>query len=127
MKGSELNTALDFKKLTIIQLQIVLDELQNQQPEERKKLKILTAGSMIEAEIRTHEPEERETEKPLSKALIQSEKKPLLDITSKEMINVHANLYLKNVTLTPFSDPRSSVQLDEFVLFTDHILGITLT
>ncbi|PLT30474.1 hypothetical protein [Peribacillus deserti] len=124
MKGSNLQSVLDFKKLTVVQLQIILDELQqNQSP--KKKLEILTATSIIKGEIRAYEPEEMEKEPILSQALMKSEKEPLLDISTRELINIHACLYLKNVKIQPIASPDTSIHLEELVLFTDHIQGIT--
>ncbi|MFD1736869.1 hypothetical protein ACFSCX_09865 [Bacillus salitolerans] len=66
-----------------------------------------------------------EDEPILGNALTQYELNPAIDISEKEILNTTACIYLKNVKLTPLTSPSSPIFLDEFILFSDHLLGIT--
>lgn len=121
MKVAELENAIDFKKLTIVDLQITLQEKYG-----GKRLKFLTTSGFIEADIHTHEPENFDEFPTLGAALGKMETDLNVVVPEKEVLNVHACVYLKDVKITPLASPDTPTYLDEFVLFTDHIMGLTL-
>ncbi|MFD1736359.1 hypothetical protein ACFSCX_07255 [Bacillus salitolerans] len=124
MKGKELVDAIDFKKLTIVELQIKIEQLQERYPERNKIIYVTQIGT-IEADLQMQMAETLNQEPILGTALSQYELNPAIDINDKEIVNTTACIYLKNVKLTPFSSLNSPVHLEEFVLFSDHLLGIT--
>ncbi len=63
---------------------------------------------------------------PLGNSLWSYEQEPKTDISNKELINVTSCIYLREVKLTPISNLNAPMFLEEFILFSDHILGITL-
>ncbi|MCF6136416.1 hypothetical protein [Pseudalkalibacillus berkeleyi] len=119
MKAAEMEKAVDFKKLTIVDLQISLQESEN-------RLKFVTSTAFIEADVRTHEPESFNDDPTLGRALGKFETNPNVDYSDRDVINIHSCVYLQNVKITPISAPDSATYLDEFVIFTDHILGLAL-
>lgn len=125
MKGKELLEAVDFKKLTIVELQIKFEELKNKYPE--KKIIFFTQSATIEADFQMQLAENLEEEPILGRALQEYELSPEIDITDKTIINSSACIYLTNVKLTPLSTPNSPMYLEEFILFSDHLLGLTTT
>ncbi|WP_421385309.1 hypothetical protein ACOJQI_11255 [Bacillus salacetis] len=124
MKGKDLIDAIDFKKLTVVELHLKFEELKNKYPE-KKKIVFVTQSAMIEAELKMVMDERPGEEPILENSLTQYEVNPAIDIKDKEILNSTACIYLHNVKLTPFSLPGSPIHLDEFILFSDHLLGIT--
>ena len=124
MKGNELLEAIDFKKLTVVELQMNFQELQEKYPEQKKMI-FVTQSFTIEADLQMQLPEDLNEEPILGSALTQYELNPAIDIKNKELLNTSACIYLKNVKLTPIAVPGSPVYLEEFVLFSDHLLGVT--
>jgi hypothetical protein len=125
MKGNELADAVDFKKLTIVELQIKIEELIEKYPE-AKKMVFMTQSALIEADFQMELAEDLEEEPILGCALQEYEMSPEIDITDKTIVNLTACIYLKNVKLTPFSSPNEPLYLEEFILFSDHLLGLTI-
>jgi hypothetical protein len=125
MKGNELADAVDFKKLTIVELQIKFEELKEKYPE-AKKLVFMTQSALIEADFQMELAEDLEEEPILGRALQEYEMSPEIDITDKTIVNLTACIYLNNVKFTPFSSPNEPLYLEEFILFSDHLLGLTI-
>jgi hypothetical protein len=125
MKGKELEEAIDFKKLTIVELQIKIEELKEKYPE-AKKLVYITQSALIEADFQMELAGNVEEEPILGRSLQEYELRPEIDISEKTIVNLSACIYLKNVKLTPLSSRNEPVYLEEFILFSDHLLGITM-
>jgi hypothetical protein len=125
MKGKELEEAIDFKKLTIVELQMKIEELKEKYPE-AKKLVYVTQSALIEADFQMELAEKVEDEPMLGRSLQEYELNPEIDISEKTIVNLSACIYLKNVKLIPLSSPNEPIYLDEFILFSDHLLGITM-
>ncbi|UTE76717.1 hypothetical protein [Rossellomorea sp. KS-H15a] len=125
MKGQELVEAVDFKKLTIVELQMKFEELKDKYPE--KKMIFLTQSATIEADFQMQLAENVEEEPILGRALQEYELSPEIDITDKTIVNSTACIYLTDVKLTPLASPNSPIYLEEFILFSDHLLGLTTT
>jgi hypothetical protein len=125
MKGNELADAVDFKKLTIVELQIKFEELKEKYPK-AKKMGFLTQSALIEADFQMELAEDLEEEPILGRTLQEYEMSPEIDITDKTIVNLTACIYLYNVKLTPFSSPNEPLYLEEFILFSDHLLGLTI-
>ncbi|MGM9986804.1 MAG: hypothetical protein ACI35O_06170 [Bacillaceae bacterium] len=126
MLGKEMNQAVDFKKITILEIELALEEIREQVEEGlQPRLKILTASGFIEATIATTLQTNQTKEPLLSQILTNYEFAPKIDVSEKEIINITACVYLENVIFTPFAT-SAPIKMDELILFTDHILGITL-
>lgn len=125
MKGKEMQDAIDFKKLTIVELQSQLEELKEKYPE-KQRLKYVTQSAIIEADFPMQLAENVEEEPILGRALQQSELSPEINISDKTILNTAASIYLVNVKLTPLTSPNSPIYLEEFILFSDHLLGLTM-
>ncbi|QTM98174.1 hypothetical protein ERJ70_01915 [Sediminibacillus dalangtanensis] len=63
---------------------------------------------------------------PLGHSLVTTERAPKIDIKGKNIINIKSCFYLKDVKLIPITDQSNHFYLNEFILFSDHILGVTL-
>ncbi|RLL40120.1 hypothetical protein D8M04_19455 [Oceanobacillus piezotolerans] len=116
-----MDSAIDFKKLMAIELQINLNELNNE-----SRFVFVTESALIEGEMNLKESDFNNKLAPLGKSLITTEREPKIDVKEKSIINIKACFYLRDVKLTPFSDQNNPIYLNEFVLFSDHILGVTL-
>jgi hypothetical protein len=125
MKGKELEEAIDFKKLTIVELQLKIEELKEKYPE-AKKLVYVIQSALIEADFQMELAENVEEEPILGRSLQEYELSPEIDITEKTIVNLSACIYLKDVKLTPLSSPNEHIFMEEFILFSDHLLGITM-
>ncbi|ASF38955.1 hypothetical protein CEH05_07455 [Halobacillus halophilus] len=118
---SNMESAVDFKKLMAIELQINLGELKND-----SKFTFVTESALVEGIMNLQESDFNGISAPLGHSLVTAEREPKIDLNGKNIINVKACFYLSNVKLTPFSDQSNPIYLNEFVLFSDHILGVTL-
>lgn len=125
MKGKELEEAIDFKKLTIVELQIKIEELKEKYPK-ANKLVYVTQSALIEADFQMELAEHLEEEPILGRSLQEYEIRPEIDIKEKTIVNLSACIYLKDVKLIPFSSPNEPTYLEEIILFSDHLLGITM-
>lgn len=125
--GHELNPELhDMKKLDIVVIQAVLDELQKENSHKRK-IKIATPNSFIIAErINTEEPDINNIPL-LDKAILKSEDTTFKLMQEGKVANLHAMIVLNNVKIIPFSSPDIQMECESFAIYTDHIMGITLT
>ncbi|QWC21133.1 hypothetical protein KJK41_12360 [Bacillus haikouensis] len=125
MKGEELEEAIDFKKLTIVELQIKIEELKEKYPE-ATKLVYVTQSALIEADFQMELAENIEEEPILGRSLQEYELSPEIDIKEKTIVNLSACIYLKDAKLTPLSSTNEPIYLEEFILFSDHLLGLTI-
>ncbi|EDL66681.1 hypothetical protein [Bacillus sp. SG-1] len=125
--GNDLNPNFhDMKKLDLIVLQAELDELQ-QESTHKRKIKIATSNSFIIAErINTEEPDIYKVPL-LDKAILKSEDTTLKTMQEGSVVNLHAMIVLNNVKIMPFSNPDVEMECESFAIYTDHIMGITLT
>ncbi|MEI5907953.1 hypothetical protein WAK64_12895 [Bacillus spongiae] len=124
--GHELNNVHDMKKLDIVILQAVLDELQKES-EQKRKIKIATSNSYIIAErINTEEPDIN-TVPLLDKAILKSEDTIFKMMQEGSVLNLKGMIVLNNVKIIPFANPDMEMDCESFAIYTDHIMGITLT
>ncbi len=125
--GHELNPELlDMKKLDIVVIQAELDELQKENNSKRK-IKIATQNSFIIAErINIEEPDINNIPL-LDKAILKSEDTTFKLMQEGKVTNLHAMIVLNNVKIIPFSNPDIQLEIESFAIYTDHIMGITLT
>ncbi|RWZ58542.1 hypothetical protein EQV77_06135 [Halobacillus fulvus] len=124
--GHKLNHLHDMKKLDLVVLQAELDELQKNN-EKKRKIKIATPNSFIIADrIDTDAPDEQRLPL-LDKALLKSEDTTLKMLAEGNVVNVHAMIVLNDVKIIPFSNPDLNMEYESFALYTDHIMGITLS
>ncbi|MFD2681885.1 hypothetical protein [Bacillus seohaeanensis] len=124
--GHELNTIHDMKKLSIVVTQAVLDELQ-EATKHKRKIRIVTSNSFIVADkISTQEPD-KDNMPLLDRALLESEETTFRIMENGNIVNVYAMIILHNVKIVPFANPDKPIESESFAIFTDHIMGITLT
>ncbi|RIW28693.1 hypothetical protein D3H55_21195 [Bacillus salacetis] len=125
--GHELNPEQhDMKKLDIVVIQAVLDELQKEENHKRK-IKIATANAFIVAERISIDEPDIDTIPLLSKAILKSEDTTFKLMQEGKVANLHAMIVLNNVEIIPFSNPGITLESDCFAIYTDHIMGLSLT
>ncbi|QTM98186.1 hypothetical protein ERJ70_01975 [Sediminibacillus dalangtanensis] len=118
---NNIESVVDFKKLMAIELQINLAELKND-----SRFTFVTESAFIEGVMNLQESDFNGKSAPLGHSLITTERESKIDVKGKNIMNIKACFYLKDVKLTPFSDKNNPIYLNEFILFSDHILGVTL-
>lgn len=124
--GNELNSIHDMKKLSLIVTQAIIDEVQSEMVDKRK-IQITTSNSLIIAdEINMKEPK-IENLTLLETALLKSEDIIFLLIKDSKVTNIFGMIVLKNVKIIPFANPNNVIDLESYALFTDHIMGFSLT
>ena len=123
--GHELNQYQDLKKLDIVVIQAMLNELQKDK-ERNRKIILYTSSFYITANaINTMEPD-KEKLPLLDRAVLESEE-VTFRMDDQKLINMTGMLVLNNVEVTPFTNPDKVIKKESFILFTDHILGVSLT
>lgn len=123
-----LDNLVDLKALTISSFQAAIDGLKKSSEitlGEDTKLILLTQAALIECEILNND--EGEPIYLINKTVLESRKNILSSekYVNKNFLNQSATLSLKNVTITPFSNPQAKINLPVLNLFTDQILGIS--
>lgn len=122
--GHELNTVHDMKKITLLLTQATLDELHK---EENKKIQITTSHCLIIADkINTQEPIMGEMSL-LEQSLLESEDTIHTIINEGNITNLYGMILLRNVKIIPFSAPDKIIELKSYALYTDHIMGFSIT
>ncbi len=124
--GHEQNPMYDMKKLSIVTTQIIADELQNE-VDQKRKVQITTSSSLIVADkINTQEP--NLANMPLlDLALLKSEDTLFPLMKDNKVTNQSGIIVLNNVKIIPFANPDNVIELESYALFTDHIMGFSLT
>ncbi len=124
--GHELSSLHDMKKLDIVVIQAILDELQKNS-DHKRKIKIATSNCFIIADrINTEEPD-IDNNPLLDQAILKSEDTTLKIMQDGKVANLHAMIVLNNVKIIPLANPEKEIECETFALYTDHIMGITLT
>ena len=123
--GHELNQYQDMKKLDIVVIQAILDELQKEK-ENKRKIIILTSNCYIVTEkINITEPD-KEKLPLLDRAVLESEE-VTFRMDNQKFVNMTGMIVLNNVEIIPFTHPDKVMKKESFILYTDHIMGITLS
>lgn len=124
--GHELNPMHDMKKLSIVTAQIIVDELQKE-VDQKRRVQITTSSSLIVADkINTQEP--NLANMPLlDLALLKSEDTLFPLMKDNKVTNQSGIIVLNNVKIIPFANPDNVIELESYALFTDHIMGFSLT
>ncbi|WNB91534.1 hypothetical protein [Bacillus sp. NEB1478] len=126
----ELNNVFDYKKAITTMMDDFLMELIIDGKNERtlkpdSKLLIITQNAYIEGTI-NHFDKVDDEGYFFSQGLKELEKR-LSGLPEKlEAINLTGPLHLKEVTISPMTNPGENRKLSEMLLFTDQILGITI-
>lgn len=116
----------DMKKLSIVTTQIIADELQNK-VEQKRRVQITTSSSLIVADkINTQEPNLANLPL-LDLALLKSEDTIFPLMKDNKVTNQSGIIVLNNVKIVPFANPDNVIELESYALFTDHIMGFSLT
>lgn len=124
--GHEQNPMYDMKKLSIVTTQIIADELQNE-VDQKRKVQITTSSSLIVADkINTQEPNLANLPL-LDLALLKSEDTLFPLMKDNKVTNQSGIIVLNNVKIIPFANPDNVIELESYALFTDHIMGFSLT
>ncbi|WP_462406646.1 hypothetical protein [Gracilibacillus sp. Marseille-QA3620] len=124
--GHELNPMHDMKKLSIVTAQIIADELQNE-VDQKRRVQITTSSSLIVADkINTQEPNLANLPL-LDLALLKSEDTLFPLMKDSKVTNQSGIIVLNNVKIIPFANPDNVIELESYALFTDHIMGFSLT
>ncbi|MDC3413178.1 hypothetical protein NC797_11670 [Aquibacillus sp. 3ASR75-11] len=89
MQGKDLLKAIDYKKLTIVELQLKIKKLREKYPE-KKKLIYVTHSAIIEADFEMELAENLEEEPLIGRAIQEYELYPEIDIKDKRILNTSA-------------------------------------
>lgn len=123
--GHKLNQYQDMKKLDIVVIQAMLNELQKDK-ENKRKVIILTSNCYIVTDkINTEEPDKGKLPL-LDRAVLESEE-IIFRMDNQKFINMTGMIVLNNVEIIPFTHPDKVMKKESFILFTDQIMGITLS
>lgn len=126
LKGHELNTVHDLKKLSIVVASAVAEELQKE-IQQKRKVQITTANAMIMGDSLNLQEPDMEKLPLLSRAILESEDTLFPIINEGNIINFHGMIILNNVKIIPFANPDNVIQYESYALFTDHIMGFAFT
>ena len=123
-----LKNLVDLKAITINSFQVAIDGFKKSDKitlGKDTKLILLTQASLIECELLNEN--EKEPIYLINKMALEARNKLLSteEYTNKNYLNQSATLRLKNVTITPFSNPQAKINLPVLNLFTDQILGVS--
>jgi hypothetical protein len=126
IKGHEINTVHDLKKLSIVVASAVAEELQ-EGTQQKRKVQITTANATIMADALNLQEPDKEKLPLLSRALLESEDTLFPIINEGNIINFHGMIVLNNVKIVPFANPDNVIQYESYAVFTDHIMGFAFT
>lgn len=123
--GHELNQYQDMKKLDIVVIQAMLNELQKEKVNKRKVIILTSNCYIVTDKINTEEPDKGKLPL-LDRAVLESEE-IIFRMDNQKFINMTGMIVLNNVEIIPFTHPDKVMKKESFILFTDQIMGITLS
>ncbi|MEK3975074.1 MULTISPECIES: hypothetical protein [unclassified Psychrobacillus] len=123
--GHELNQYQDMKKLDIVVIQAMLNELQKEKVNKRKVIILTSNCYIVTDKINTEEPDKGKLPL-LDRAVLESEE-IIFRMDNQKFINMTGMILLNNVEIIPFTHPDKVMKKESFILFTDQIMGITLS
>jgi hypothetical protein len=129
MKGGE--TVKDYKAYHATAFGILVDTLKENRdfsvPDDTKVM-IMTHSAVISAELfQLDDPSDSSKQETPSEMVIRMSVQNLHDhvLTNDELQKNSTPIYLKNVSIRPFSNPQSEVKLAFLCLYSDQIVGVT--
>ncbi|MEK4520955.1 hypothetical protein MKX96_04865 [Psychrobacillus sp. FSL W7-1493] len=123
--GHEMNQYQDMKKLDIVIIQAMLNELQKEKEKKRKIIIVTSSSYIVTEKINTEEPDKKKL--PLLERAVLESEEVTFRMENQKFINMTGMIVLNDVEIIPFTHPDKVMKKESFILFTDHILGITLS
>ncbi|MFQ3544203.1 hypothetical protein Q7A53_08950 [Halobacillus rhizosphaerae] len=131
-KIKNLNNALDYKKAMTTHLADLKDKLSNGEIAEddiknkEGKLLIHTHTSIIEGSINLFQSDEhKQTFIEYGLAQFEEELAELSD--DMNAFNVSAPIHIKNAIIKPFSNPEVKTKMSEMIVYSDQVVGISIS
>lgn len=126
LKGHELNSVHDMKKLSIVIAQVHLDELQKD-TEKKRSIQITTSSALIIAKKISTQSPDIENLPLLDLAIFQSEDTIFPLIKDSNVTNLAGMIVLNDVKIVPLANPENVIECESYAVFSDHIMGFSLT
>lgn len=126
LKGHELNSVHDMKKLSIVIAQVHLDELQKD-TEKKRSIQITTSSALIIAKKISTQSPDIENLPLLDLAILQSEDTIFPLIKDSNVTNFAGMIVLNDVKIVPLANPENVIECESYAVFSDHIMGFSLT
>ncbi|MFP3322766.1 hypothetical protein R0K05_06635 [Planococcus sp. SIMBA_160] len=126
LKGHELNSVHDMKKLSIVIAQVHLDELQKD-TEKKRSIQITTSSALIIAKKISTQSPDIENLPLLDLAILQSEDTIFPLIKDSNVTNLAGMIVLNDVKIVPLANPENVIECESYAVFSDHIMGFSLT
>lgn len=126
LKGHELNSIHDMKKLSIVIAQVHLDELQKD-TEKKRSIQITTSSALIIAKKISTQSPDIENLPLLDLAILQSEDTIFPLIKDSNVTNLAGMIVLNDVKIVPLANPENVIECESYAVFSDHIMGFSLT
>lgn len=126
LKGHELNSVHDMKKLSIVVAQVHLDELQKDMKKKRS-IQITTSSALIIAKKISTQAPDIESLPLLDLAILQSEDTIFPLIKDSNVTNLAGMIVLNDVKIVPLANPENVIECESYAVFSDHIMGFSLT
>ncbi|ANU18440.1 hypothetical protein BBI11_15960 [Planococcus maritimus] len=126
LKGHELNSVHDMKKLSIVVAQVHLDELQKD-TEKKRSIQITTSSALIIAKKISTQAPDIENLPLLDLAILQSEDTIFPLIKDSNVTNLAGMIVLNDVKIVPLANPENVIECESYAVFSDHIMGFSLT
>lgn len=125
LKGHELNSVHDMKKLSIVIAQVHLDELQKD-TEKKRSIQITTSSALIIAKKISTQSPDIENLPLLDLAILQSEDTIFPLIKDSNVTNLAGMIVLNDVKIVPLANPENVIECESYAVFSDHIMGFSL-
>lgn len=126
LKGHELNSVHDMKKLSIVIAQVHLDELQKD-TEKKRSIQITTSSALIIAKKISTQSPDIENLPLLDLAILQSEDTIFPLIKDSNVTKLAGMIVLNDVKIVPLANPENVIECESYAVFSDHIMGFSLT
>ncbi|ALS75820.1 hypothetical protein AUC31_11740 [Planococcus rifietoensis] len=126
LKGHELNSVHDMKKLSIVIAQVHLEELQKD-TEKKRAIQITTSSALIIAKKISTQTPDIENLPLLDSAILKSEDTIFPLIKDSNVTNISGMIVLNDVKIVPFANPENVIEYESYAVFSDHIMGFSLT
>ncbi|WP_201715826.1 hypothetical protein [Rossellomorea arthrocnemi] len=131
LKLENINKAMDYKKAIITHLADLKQQFEEgviAEPEitnKRGRIQVLTQTNMIEGEINFLDVEEEE--KTFLEFGLERFGEELKELAPDMMAsNVTGPIHIKNVRLKSFANPDSIIMMDEMIVFSDQVVGLSI-
>ncbi|WRP04539.1 hypothetical protein U9J35_11475 [Rossellomorea aquimaris] len=126
-----MNKAMDYKKAIVTHLAdlkqqfdegLITDEVTSNK---QGRIQILTQAAMIEGVVNFFDSDEEM--KTFLEYGLDRFGEELLELSSDMMAsNVTGPIHIKNVRLKSLANPDSIIEMDEMIVFSDHVVGLSI-